>query len=132
MCLRFVEQLNRTKKQVQESQDEVSRLKGMQECWTCFFVIVNSLSFPFLLFVSFVLFCFLSQTIYGTAHVRVAFRLCFKASFSAKTYIRKVVLFTCSYVNKTNFHMKGFALGLALKQRRKATRKWSVGNFVKL
>ena len=27
------------------------------------------------------------------------------------------------HVNKTNFHMKGFALGLALKQRRKATRK---------
>ena len=26
-------------------------------------------------------------------------------------------------VNKTNFHMKGLALGLALKQRRKATRK---------
>ena len=26
-------------------------------------------------------------------------------------------------VNKTNFHMKGFAHGLALKQRRKATRK---------
>ena len=26
-------------------------------------------------------------------------------------------------VNKTNFHMKGFALGLALKQRRNATRK---------
>ena len=26
-------------------------------------------------------------------------------------------------VNKTNFHMNGFALGLALKQRRKATRK---------
>ena len=26
-------------------------------------------------------------------------------------------------VNKTSFHMKGFALGLALKQRRKATRK---------
>ena len=26
-------------------------------------------------------------------------------------------------VNKTNFHMKDFALGLALKQRRKATRK---------
>ena len=24
---------------------------------------------------------------------------------------------------KTNFHVKGFALGLALKQRRKATRK---------
>ena len=27
------------------------------------------------------------------------------------------------HVNKTNFHMKGFALGLALKQRRKATWK---------
>ena len=26
-------------------------------------------------------------------------------------------------VNKTNFYMKGFALGLALKQRRNATRK---------
>ena len=26
-------------------------------------------------------------------------------------------------VNKTNFHMKGFALGLALKQKRNATRK---------
>ena len=27
------------------------------------------------------------------------------------------------HVNKTNFHMKGFALGIALKQRQKATRK---------
>ena len=27
------------------------------------------------------------------------------------------------HVNKTNFHMKGFALGLALKQRRNATWK---------
>ena len=27
------------------------------------------------------------------------------------------------HVNKTNFHMKGFTLGLALKQRRKVTRK---------
>ena len=26
------------------------------------------------------------------------------------------------HVNKTNFHMKGFALGLALKQRRNANR----------
>ena len=28
-----------------------------------------------------------------------------------------------SRVNKTDFHMKGFALGLALKQSRNATRK---------
>ena len=27
------------------------------------------------------------------------------------------------HVNKTNIHMKGFALGISLKQRRKATRK---------
>ena len=31
-------------------------------------------------------------------------------------------------VNKTNFHMKGFTLGLALKQRRKATRKSPIGS----
>ena len=33
------------------------------------------------------------------------------------------------HVNKTNFHMKGFALGLALKQRRKATRKSPIGSI---
>ena len=58
---------------------------------------------------------------------RVAFRLCFKASLSTKSFIWKLVLFTCKWpnlhVNKTNFHKKGFALGLALKQRRNATRK---------
>ena len=35
------------------------------------------------------------------------------------------------HVNKTNFHMKGFALGLALEQRRKATRKSPIRNTVK-
>ena len=30
------------------------------------------------------------------------------------------------HVNKTNSHVKGFALGLALKQRRKAARKSSI------
>ena len=30
------------------------------------------------------------------------------------------------HVNTTNFHIKGFALGLALKQRRKATRKRAI------
>ena len=30
------------------------------------------------------------------------------------------------HVNKTNFHIEGFALGLALKQRRKAT--WKLPN----
>ena len=58
---------------------------------------------------------------------RVAFRLCLEASPSAKPFIWKLVLFTqilvYLHVNKTNFHMKGFVLGLALKQRQKATRK---------
>ena len=35
-------------------------------------------------------------------------------------------------VNKTNFHMKDFALGLALKQRRKATRKLAMAQLVGL
>ena len=31
-----------------------------------------------------------------------------------------------SYVNKTNFHMKSFALSLAFIVRLTATRKWSI------
>ena len=37
-----------------------------------------------------------------------------------------------SHVNKTNFHMKGFALGLALKQRRNATRKSPIASRASL
>ena len=60
-----------------------------------------------------------------TAHFRVAFCLCFKTSPSAKPFIRKWVdLQLNELVSKTHFHMKGFALGLVLKQRQKATRKW--------
>ena len=54
---------------------------------------------------------------------RVAVRFCFKASPSAKPFIWKLDLFTCKWtkicVSKTNFHMKGFGLGLALKQRQR-------------
>ena len=32
-------------------------------------------------------------------------------------------------VNKTNFHMKDFVLGLVLKQRRRATGKWTIEPF---
>ena len=32
-------------------------------------------------------------------------------------------------VNKANFHMKGYALDLALKQKQKAIRKWPLGNI---
>ena len=33
------------------------------------------------------------------------------------------------HVNKTNFHMKGFALGLALKKRQKTTQKLPIHNY---
>ena len=33
-----------------------------------------------------------------------------------------------SNANHTHFHMKDFALGLGLKQRQKATRKWPIVN----
>ena len=62
---------------------------------------------------------------------RVAFRLCFKASPNGEgshsgtelvSFIHTQILVHL-HVNKTNFHMKGFAIGLALKQRRNATQK---------
>ena len=37
-----------------------------------------------------------------------------------------------SNANQTHFHMKGFALGLVLKQRQKATRKWHVEVLISL
>ena len=58
---------------------------------------------------------------------RVAFRLCFKASPDAKPFIWKLVLFTCKWTKIYQINQKGLALGLALKQRRKATRKSPVG-----
>ena len=45
---------------------------------------------------------------------RVTFRLCVKVSPIAKSFIWKLILFTCKsvnqnlHVNKTNFHMKGY------------------------
>ena len=32
-----------------------------------------------------------------------------------------------SHADKTNFHMKGFAQGLALKKSHKTIRKWPIG-----
>ena len=64
---------------------------------------------------------------------RVAFRLCFKVSpceaFHMEISFIHMKMNQHLHVNKTNFHMKGFALGLALKQRWKATRKWSFFRF---
>ena len=46
------------------------------------------------------------------------------ANYHKLNFINQILVHL--HVNKTNFHMKGFALGLALKQRRKATRKSSI------
>ena len=53
------------------------------------------------------------------AHFRVAVNLLFKPRPSAK------ISFS-SHANKTYTHMNGFALGLGLKRRIRATRKWAI------
>ena len=60
-------------------------------------------------------------------HFRVPLCLCFKASLSAKPFLWKWLwLHENEAACRTHFHMKGFALRLALKQRHKRTRKWSI------
>ena len=65
---------------------------------------------------------------------RVVLRLCFKESLSAKPYIEiffiHLQILVHLHVNKTYFHMKGFALVIALKQKRKVTGKWAI-DFVR-
>ena len=49
---------------------------------------------------------------------RVAFGLCFKCeAFHMEISFIHTQILVHLHVNKTNFHMKGFTLGLALKQR---------------
>ena len=43
------------------------------------------------------------------------------------SYENEYDLHSNGLVSKTHFHMKGFALGLVLKQRQKTTRKWPIG-----
>ena len=54
---------------------------------------------------------------YATSHFRVAFCLCVKTSLCAKLLIRKYFPPFGSFSYKSNFHKKGFARGLVLKQR---------------
>ena len=42
------------------------------------------------------------------------------------SYENEYDLHSNGLVSKTHFHMKGFALGLVLKQRQKTTRKWPI------
>ena len=65
----------------------------------------------------------------GIGDFRVVFRLCFKASPSAKPYIWKLfVLFTRKFWF-IYIWIKQIPLGLVLKQRRKATRKSPIESF---
>ena len=60
-------------------------------------------------------------------HFRVPF-----ASISKRVYVRNLSYENEFYsqvhsnANQTYFHMKGFTLGLVLKQRQKATQKWPI------
>ena len=47
------------------------------------------------------------------------------------SYENEYDLHSNGLVSKTHFHMKGFALGLVLKQRQKRTRKWPIANCIK-
>ena len=60
-------------------------------------------------------------------HFRVPLCLCFKGSLSANySYENDFYLHEKETACRTHFHMKGFALRLALKQRHKRTRKWPI------
>ena len=48
------------------------------------------------------------------------------------SYENEYDLHSNGLVSKTHFHMKGFALGLVLKQRQKRTRKWPIANVIKI
>ena len=58
------------------------------------------------------------------------FPLCQNQTLCATIHIEMrsayMVLHVHFYTNPTHFHMKGFALGLVLKLRHKATQKWLV------
>ena len=77
-------------------------------------------------------FCLPSLIVQWPARIgdfRVVFRLCFKVSPGAKPFICNLVLFTCKGIRFTNCRMKGFTLGLALKQRQKTSRKSPILHF---
>ena len=52
----------------------------------------------------------------------------FQNESKCKTFHTKMSFYSQVHLNanQTHFHMKGFALGLGLKQRQKATRKWPI------
>ena len=71
-----------------------------------------------------------SSACVSIAHFQFAFCLFQSESYCKAIYMEISFIHTQMNqnlrVNKTNFHRKGFALGLALKQRWKATQKWAI------
>ena len=63
-------------------------------------------------------------------HFGITFGLFFKASNGAYPFIWKLA-FICMWI-KLNFHMKGWAPGLALKMRPKVVRKWPIYNLASI
>ena len=59
------------------------------------------------------------------------FLSCFEPHYESETKCKDFVMKISfhSYANKTNFHMKSFALSLAFIVRFTATRKWPSGIF---
>ena len=64
---------------------------------------------------------------YLIGHFQITFGLFFKASPGAHPFIWKLV-FICMWM-KTNFHMKGWAPGLAFKRRPKVIRQWPINGM---
>ena len=60
-------------------------------------------------------------------HLRITIGLFFKASLGAHLFTSKLGFFHMQM--KTNCHMKGWATGLALKNRPKVIRKWPIRMF---
>ena len=61
-------------------------------------------------------------------HFRITFGLFFKASLGAHRFIWKLVFIHMQM--KTNFHMKRWAPGIALKKRPKVIRKWPIEHSI--
>ena len=63
------------------------------------------------------------------AHFRVLLCLCSKMSLSAKPlHENEFCMKVHFHANQSHFHKNGFTLRLALKQRRKGTRKWAIND----
>ena len=66
----------------------------------------------------------LTYRLWSIGHFRIILGLFFKASPGAHPFIWKLVFIHMQM--KTNFHMKRWAPGLALKKRPKVIRKWPI------